>query len=104
VIYRIVQEGLTNICKHAAATSVQIQIEPTETGLTLLLQDNGKGFPVQQSVTGYGLQGMQERTTAVGGQLEVVSYPGAGCQIIASFPREQPTSDFNFPQHRGRVL
>jgi signal transduction histidine kinase len=87
VVYRIVQEGLTNICKYAAATSVQIQIETTETGLSLLLQDNGKGFPTHQAVTGYGLQGMQERTTAVGGQLEIVSAPSAGCRIVAFFPR-----------------
>lgn len=87
VIYRIVQEGLTNICKHAAATSVQIQIAITNTGLSLLLKDNGKGFPVHQSVTGYGLQGMRERTDAMGGQLEVDSTPGAGCRIVAYFPR-----------------
>ncbi|NJR50623.1 MAG: response regulator [Leptolyngbyaceae cyanobacterium CSU_1_3] len=87
VVYRIVQEGLTNICKHAAATIVEIQIQTTDAGLSLTLRDNGRGFQSAQPVAGYGLQGMQERAEAMGGQLEIVSQPGAGCQINAHFPR-----------------
>ena len=87
VIYRIIQEGLTNICKHAEATIVQIQIQTTAEGLSLTLQDNGKGFQTEQLRSGYGLQGMQERSTAMGGRLEIVSEPGAGCQITADFLR-----------------
>lgn len=86
-VYRIVQEGLTNICKYAEATNVKIQLESTSSGLSLTLQDNGKGFRVDDNRTGFGLQGMQERVTAVGGQLEIASEPGAGCRITAKFPR-----------------
>jgi signal transduction histidine kinase len=90
VVYRIVQEGLTNICKHAEATIVQIQIQTTEDGLSLVLQDNGKGMQLDKPATGHGLRGMQERTAAMGGQLKIVSHPGAGCQIAAYFPRANP--------------
>jgi two-component system sensor histidine kinase/response regulator len=86
-IYRIVQEGLTNICKYASATTVQIQIESTTSGVSLILLDNGKGFRVDENRSGYGLQGMQERVAALGGQLEIASEPGAGCRITARFPR-----------------
>ncbi|MFN6487225.1 MULTISPECIES: response regulator [unclassified Nostoc] len=88
VVYRIIQEGLTNIYKHANATAVQIRIQTTAAGLSLILQDNGKGFQSDQAVAGYGLQGMRERTATVNAQLEIVSKPGAGCRIVANFPRE----------------
>lgn len=87
VIYRIVQEGLTNICKHAQATAVQIHIHTNEAGLTLMLQDNGKGFRVNDHKCGFGLQGMQERTKALGGELAITSEPGSGCRITARFPK-----------------
>lgn len=87
VVYRIVQEGLTNIYKHAKATAVQIQIQTTSDGLLLVLQDNGSGFQVDQNRTGFGLQGMRERTTALGAQLEITSAPGDGCRITTRFPR-----------------
>ena len=88
VVYRIVQEGLTNICKHANATRVQIDLQTSPEGLLLTLQDNGKGIACNQPKSGYGLQGMQERIAAVGGQFEMISELGAGCRITAYFPRE----------------
>ncbi|MBI4781314.1 MAG: sensor histidine kinase [Oscillatoriophycideae cyanobacterium NC_groundwater_1537_Pr4_S-0.65um_50_18] len=86
VLYRIVQEGLTNICKHAIATVVTIQIESTSAELRLTLKDNGKGFLVSANRSGFGLQGMQERITALGGEMNIMSSPGAGCCITASLP------------------
>jgi signal transduction histidine kinase len=82
-VYRIVQEGLTNICKHAQATAVQFQIHTDSSGLMLVLQDNGKGFRVHENKTGFGLQGMRERIAALGGRLEIVSEPEKGCKITA---------------------
>lgn len=86
-VYRIVQEGLTNICKHAQATAVQLRIQTNDSGLTLILQDNGKGFRIDENKTGFGLQGMRERTVAVGGHLEITSNPDRGCRITAIFPK-----------------
>jgi signal transduction histidine kinase len=88
VVYRIVQESFTNVCKHAEATSVQIQIQTTAAGLSLTFQDNGKGFQADQPTVGYGLRGMRERIAAMGGQLKIMSKLGAGCRIDVYFPRE----------------
>jgi signal transduction histidine kinase len=84
-IYRIIQESLTNICKHASATEVKIIIQTT-TNLMLIIQDNGKGFQINQNTTGFGLQSMRDRTLAVGGNLNIETTPNGGCKIIANFP------------------
>lgn len=86
-IYRIVQESLTNIAKYAEATQVQIQLQTTSTIVSLSVQDNGKGFWVNDQQTGFGLKGMKERAVAQRGQLIITSEPGRGCQIKADFPR-----------------
>jgi len=86
VIYRIVQEALTNILKHASATAVTIRLQLTEAGLSLDLEDNGKGFHFDANRSGYGLQGMQERVTALGGHLIITSAPGSGSRITTILP------------------
>jgi two-component system, sensor histidine kinase and response regulator len=86
VIYRVVQEALTNICKHANATAVQIHLQFTESGLSLVIQDNGKGFHIDANRSGFGLQGMRERVSGLGGKLEIASDPGQGCRITVSLP------------------
>ncbi|MEQ8382251.1 MAG: sensor histidine kinase [Coleofasciculus sp. A1-SPW-01] len=78
--YRIIQESLTNIYKHAKATEVSIQIW-TDSRFHLMIQDNGRGFDVMQNTTGFGLQGMRERTQALGGSFTINTAPGQGCQV-----------------------
>ncbi len=85
-IYRIVQEALTNIRKHAEATEVNITLQTLPGALRLTIQDNGSGFRPEQTPTGFGLQGMQERAVTLGGRLDICSAPGQGCQITAQFP------------------
>jgi signal transduction histidine kinase len=85
-IYRIVQESLTNICKYAAATTVVVDIQQNATHLDVTIQDNGKGFDLHQNTTGFGLQGMQERTLALAGQLKIKTASAQGCCITARFP------------------
>ncbi|MBC7883497.1 MAG: sensor histidine kinase [Anaerolineae bacterium] len=85
-IYCIVQEGLTNICKHSKADFVRIKIWGTSEQVHLLLEDNGQGFDCAQNTTGFGLQGMRERNLALGGDFKITSKPGRGCQILATFP------------------
>jgi signal transduction histidine kinase len=84
-IYRIIQESLTNICKHASATEVKITIQ-TRTSLILTIQDNGKGFQPHQNTTGFGLQSMKDRALAVGGNLKIETSPNDGCKIIVTVP------------------
>lgn len=86
-VYRIVQEGLTNICKHAQATAVHLSLVTTQQTLQLSLEDNGGGFCPNLRKSGFGLQGMQERSAALGGQITVTSGARKGCRIAASFPR-----------------
>jgi signal transduction histidine kinase len=85
VIYRIVQEALTNITKYAEATEVKIQLQAIQDQLILIIQDDGKGFEVKQNTTGFGIQGMRERTLAQGGKFEINSLQNSGCKIVASF-------------------
>ncbi len=85
-LYRIVQESLTNIYKHAQATNVIVDLQQEGLMLDLSIEDNGQGFDPIQNTTGFGLQGMRERATALGGQFNLYSQPGKGCRICVSFP------------------
>ena len=85
-LYRIVQESLTNISKHARATEIQIQLSTTKEGVYLTIEDNGKGFDLNQNRSGFGLQGIQERVAAVKGHFQLKTSPGDGCQIIVEIP------------------
>ncbi len=97
-LYRLIQESLTNICKHAAATEVAIGIQQSATAIRAIVQDNGKGFDLVRVASalpnrypaGFGLQGMHERTLALAGELQVKTAPGRGCHIQAIFPLPNP--------------
>jgi signal transduction histidine kinase len=85
-IYRIVQEALTNISKHSEATQVTLQLYTSREHLYLLIQDNGQGFNPEQNTTGFGLQGMRERTLALGGYFQLSSKISAGCCLSVDIP------------------
>ena len=84
-IYRIIQESLTNISKYANATEIKIQLTMT-TNINLIIEDNGRGFDVEQNTTGFGLQSMRDRTLARGGEFKINSAPGFGCKITVDIP------------------
>jgi len=85
-LYRIVQEALTNICKYAQATEIQIQLHTISDDLHLMVEDKGKGFIRFQSPAGFGLQGMRERVAALRGDFHLETEPGAGCRIVVKLP------------------
>ena len=89
-LYRITQEGITNIVKHAEASAVDLSLIATTTETTLLLRDNGRGFDASQTSTGFGLRGMRERAQAVGAELTLDSQLGQGCELRVRIPGEQP--------------
>ncbi|ARV59608.1 hypothetical protein BZZ01_14075 [Nostocales cyanobacterium HT-58-2] len=89
-LYRMIQEALNNIRKYAIATEVQIQVCTTSTTVYLMIQDNGRGFNLEQVSTGYGLRGMQERVAVLQGHINLDSRPGAGCCITAEIPIQLP--------------
>jgi signal transduction histidine kinase len=82
-IYRIVQESLTNIAKHAQATEVSIKVR-SHPHFCLQIEDNGCGFNPQLNTTGFGLQGIRERVADLKGTLEIKSSPGNGCKILVT--------------------
>jgi signal transduction histidine kinase len=86
VIYRIVQESLTNIRKYAKATKVNVSIIESAQNLEMTIADNGTGFDLTQNTTGFGLQGMRERALALMGKLEIITSPNQGCRVIATVP------------------
>ena len=85
VCYRIVQEALTNVARHAGASEVVIRLERTGDRVKVAVQDNGCGFDAAAALAkgGLGLLGMEERVKLVGGTLQVQSRPGAGTQVRA---------------------
>jgi len=86
-LYRIVQEALTNVLKHAAATRVTIRLSQGERSVALVVQDDGKGFdPQDVRDGGLGLVGMRERVGLLGGRLTVESSEGAGTMLKAQVP------------------
>lgn len=85
-VYRILQEAFTNITRHSRATEVTIQVFTQSLTLHLLVLDNGKGFDPAQNQTGFGLQGMRERTATLGGKFSLGSRPDAGCSITVQIP------------------
>ncbi|WP_055075617.1 sensor histidine kinase [Pseudanabaena sp. 'Roaring Creek'] len=85
-VYRIVQESLTNIYKHAQAKNVQLDLSQEAGYVHLKIVDNGKGFNPSQNTTGFGLQGIKERTNALCGQFLLDSKLGAGCCLSVTLP------------------
>ena len=84
-IFRIMQECMTNIAKHAEAEKVDIRVDFDETGAKVEIVDNGKGFEVNKTPKHhYGLINMRERARKIGGQVEIESAPGEGTRIALS--------------------
>jgi two-component system nitrate/nitrite sensor histidine kinase NarX len=89
-IIRVIQEALTNVRKHGAATSVAVRISDGPEGTTIVIADDGHGFDVAETLLGregFGLHTMRERMELVGGTLTIDSALGRGTRIIAMMPR-----------------
>lgn len=94
-LYRIVQEALTNIVRHARATQVDVMLKVRSDQLVLVVEDNGVGFDPFQTMPGerLGLLGMRERAEMLNGQLTIESAPGKGATIVVEIPYVYPDSD-----------
>jgi signal transduction histidine kinase len=91
-LYRVAQEALHNVARHARATRVDIQLRCLPEQATLVIRDNGAGFDTTQSRRGLGLGNMQDRMMAIGGRLRIDSEVGAGTQVRAEVALTQPVS------------
>ena len=93
-LYHIAKEALHNVVKHAQATAVSIEFQPTADSVRCCIRDNGKGFDpariaVPQAERGFGLIGMRERLSVVGGHLQINSAKGQGTELVISIPMEK---------------
>jgi len=88
-LYRIVQEQLNNIVKHAKASEASIVVKADKHQLHLEMVDNGKGFNVAQSKKGIGLMNIQSRVAFYDGEVSIISAPGKGCSVSISIPLNQ---------------
>jgi signal transduction histidine kinase len=88
-LYRIVQEALTNVVKHASARRVSIMLGRNNGMVSALVEDDGRGFdPAQTREGGFGLEGMRERVALLGGTLKVESRKNAGTTLKVEVPQE----------------
>jgi signal transduction histidine kinase len=86
VLYRIVQEALTNVVKHAQADRVSIVLQRKEGAVTTVIEDDGRGFASADQRDGLGLVGMKERVELVNGRLEIESVEGVGTTLVVEVP------------------
>lgn len=90
--YRIVQEGLTNVAKHAGAFAVEVRVAEVDGQLEVAVRDDGRGFEPSAPRTGFGLTGMRERVEMLGGTLALESSAaGLGTLVRASLPARPPS-------------
>jgi signal transduction histidine kinase len=93
-LYRIAQEALVNIRRHAQASAVRIELHQAGDSIQLIVADNGRGFDPEQTSApsagvhahGFGLIGMQERARLLNGEMQISSCPGSGAQVVVSIP------------------
>lgn len=86
VLYRVLQESLSNVARHAQASMVQVALSHEGGRLSLHVRDNGVGMMLQPADCGCGLSGMRDRINAAGGELTIQSEPGAGTLLSLSVP------------------
>jgi len=92
MLFRIIQEALTNVVKHAEASQVKVKLQLSDLMGVVQIEDNGKGFDVEAAISGeggrqnLGLHGMAERTTLLGGTFNITSQPGRGTCLHVEVP------------------
>ena len=87
-VFRITQEALTNIIRHSEARNVKIQVKITNSIITLIVHDDGKGIKENKPKRGktFGVFGMQERAAMLGGEMKIISQPNKGTTINVNLP------------------
>jgi signal transduction histidine kinase len=97
--YRIVQEALNNIAKHAEANHVEISLEQRDSTICVSIVDNGRGFDLDRVLhpespeRGFGIIGMQERISRLGGKMDIQSRLGFGTRIYIEVPYRKGSDD-----------
>ena len=97
-VYRLVQEALTNIAKHADAGHAEVHVGHDGDTVEIVIRDDGKGMDTSLPSTGFGVVGMRERATLVGGELVIESTLGAGTTLRARVPIPDEAAGTSHPQ------
>ena len=90
-IFRLVQEALTNVARHAETTKAEVRLHQSNDRINLEIKDQGKGFSPDKTgrKTSLGITGMRERVLLMDGTFEIISSPGQGTLIKVSLPVEK---------------
>ena len=92
LLFQVVRELLFNVVKHAGDTEAHVTLQEEQGGITIVVEDQGKGFDVAQALAGhhpsYGLNNVRERLHLFGGRFDVRSQPGAGTQVTLYLPHQ----------------
>jgi signal transduction histidine kinase len=94
-VIRVIQEALTNVRKHGAASTVVVRLRECDEGVEIEIEDDGRGFDVGGTLLGrdgFGLHTMRERMALVGGTLTIDSAPGHGTRVVAVAPASRPVA------------
>lgn len=86
-LYRVIQESLTNISRHANANKVDMFLDEDNSMIMLIIKDDGKGFDLTQHISNFGLAGMKERVDSVDGQIEIDTQAGEGVALTITIPK-----------------
>lgn len=89
VIYRVAQEALTNVARHARAGSVELSLEQQAEAVTLRVCDDGRGLPADPRASTTGIRGMRERAMLIGAQLSILSPETGGTEVVLRVPLEE---------------
>jgi signal transduction histidine kinase len=87
-LFRVAQEGITNVRRHACATRASVTVQCAQSQASLVVVDDGDGFSTDHE--GFGLRGIRERVALVGGTVDVDSRPGGGTRLAVAIPRAAP--------------
>jgi two-component system sensor histidine kinase UhpB len=86
VVYRVAQEALTNVARHAAATHAELRLESSESDVVLTVRDNGRGIHTGAETSSHGIRGMRERAMLIGATLKILGATDGGTEIQLSIP------------------
>jgi signal transduction histidine kinase len=85
-LYRIAQEQINNIEKHADCNRVQIGLKTKDSKVIMMIEDDGKGFDLEKTRSGIGINNIYDRVEAMSGAVKIESCPGRGCRLWVALP------------------
>ena len=92
VVYRVAQEALTNVARHAEADRAQLRLERDGTSAVLTVRDDGRGLDPDDDSSSHGIRGMRERAMLIGAEFAIGPAPGRGTEVKLTIPFDPPNS------------